>query len=328
MPANLPPDYYAAERRYREASAPEEKIAILREMLSIMPKHKGTEHLQGDLKRKIAKLQSQSKKKHATSRSGGIDHIPPEGAGQAVLVGAPNSGKSSILVGLTNAKSEVAEYPFSTFKPVQGMMPFEDVQVQLIDLPPVSAEYSESWLFNIIRLADLVVFTADLSDPELADRIAETRIILEDHHIVLKPEGERRPQGATAVKPTLVVGTKQDVAAGPAGDRLAELMGDAFPSLTLSMRTGFHVDELRQCLFERLRVIRVYTKIPGKKADMEKPYVLHEGTSVLDAARAIHKELADSMTFARLWGSDAYDGQRVERDHALRDKDVLEVHIR
>ena len=329
MPANLPPDYYAAERRYREANSAEEKITILREMLAIMPKHKGTEHLQGDLKRKIAKLQSQSKKKTATSRSSGLDHIPSEGAGQAALVGAPNSGKSSIVAGLTNAHTEVADYPFSTFRPVQGMMPYEDIQIQLIDLPPVAVEYSESWLFNIIRLADLVLFVNDLSNEDALNQCDQTLSILEEHHIVLKPEGDRRPQGSIAVKPTLVLGTKADDGDAPRrGERLLNHLRDDFPFVHLSIKHGTKIDELKKMMFEKLRVIRVYTKIPGKKADYEKPYILPAGTTVSDAAKSIHKELADSMTFSRLWGSDAYDGQRVERDHVLQDKDVLEVHTR
>ena len=230
MPANLPPDYYAAERRYRESDSPQEKIAILREMLSIMPKHKGTEHLQGDLKRKIAKLQAQAKKKQATSKTPGLDHIPREGVGQAVLVGPPNSGKSSILSTLTHAESLVADYPFSTYKPVVGMMAFEDVQVQLVDMPPVSPSHTESWVFNVVRLADLVLLTIDLSDNFPDKQVADTRRFLESHKILLKKEGVGRPQGPTAVKSTVLIGTKDDAAeSGSRMQKLIELFGDEFP---------------------------------------------------------------------------------------------------
>ena len=329
MPANLPPDYYAAEKRLREAGTPQEKIEILREMLAIMPKHKGTEHLQGDLKRKIAKLSSQAQKKHATTRASGLDHIPREGAGQVVLVGAPNAGKSSILTSLTNARSEVADYPFSTFRPVQGMMAYEDVQVQLIDLPPVSSEYAESWIYNIIRLADLVLFAVDLSVEDVGEQAVRVLGLLEEHRIRLQREGEKRPQGAVAVKPTLLTGTKADtLLAARNAERLQTAYAGTFPTVFLSIQGGANVEELQERVFEGLRVIRVYTKIPGHKADYERPYILDVGTTVQEAAMTIHKELADSMTFARLWGSNAYDGQRVERDHVLQDKDVLEVHTR
>ena len=329
MPANLPPDYYAAERRYREASSIQEKTDILREMLAIMPKHKGTEHLQGDLKRRIAKLNSQAQKKQATTRSSGLDHISREGAGQVVLVGPPNSGKSSILSGLTNAHSEVADYPFSTFKPVQGMMPFEDIQVQLIDLPPVSPEYRESWMYNIIRLADLVLLVIDLLAQTPEGQVLETTGILEEHKVRLQREGERRPQGSVATKTTILVGNKADVVgARKKGEELLLTYGDDFPCLFISIKNQSNVRELRKTIFQGLRVIRVYTKTPGKKSNLTKPYILSLGTTVMDAARTIHKELAESIKYARLWGSDKYDGQRVERDHVLEDGDIIEIHTR
>ena len=329
MPANLPPDYFAAEKRYREAGTPQEKVEILREMLAIMPKHKGTDHLQGDLKRKIAKLQSQAQKKHATSRSSGLDHIPREGAGQAVLVGAPNSGKSSILTSLTNAQSDVAEYPFSTFKPVQGMMAYEDVQVQLVDLPPVSSVYTESWLFNIVRLADLDLLVVDLSVDHPEEQVFETCGILEEHKVFLKREGESKPQGSVAVKPTLLVGTKTDMVQAIGKTKALRLTyGKDFPLVLLSIRNETNVDGFKKEIFKGMKVIRVYTKIPGKKADMDKPYVLPVGTTVQEAAMTIHKELAEMMTFARLWGSDKYDGQRIERDHVMEDGDIIEIHTR
>jgi ribosome-interacting GTPase 1 len=329
MPANLPPDYYAAERRYREAQEPREKIKILREMLSIMPKHKGTEHLQGDLKRKIAKLSSQSKKKSATSRSSGLDHIPREGAGQVVLVGPPNSGKSSILSHLTHAHSEVADYPYSTFKPIQGMMPFEDIQIQLIDLPPVSIQYTESWLYNIVRLADLVLLVVDLSSNTLEEDILEILSLLEEHKIVLKAQGESRPQGSTAFKSTLIIGTKADL---PSADKHGEILISAFnrefPIVFISIQNETNIFYFKEEVFKKLHIIRVYTKIPQKKADLNHPFILPVGTTVMDAASVIHKDLATTMTYARLWGSDKYDGQRIERDHVLGDKDILEIHTR
>ena len=307
----------------------QEKINILREMLAIMPKHKGTEHLQGDLKRRIAKLNSQAQKKQATTRSSGLDHIPREGAGQVVLVGPPNSGKSSLLSGLTNAHSEVADYPFSTFKPVQGMMPFEDIQIQLVDLPPISSEYAESWMYNIIRLADLVLLVIDLSAQRPEEQVLETAGVLEAHKIRLQLEGERRPQGSVAVKSTIFVGNKADVIdARKKGERLLLAYGDDFPCLFVSIKNQSNIQELRKIIFQGLRVIRVYTKTPGKKSDLTKPYVLSFGTTVIDAARTIHKELAETIKFARLWGSDKYDGQRVERDHIMEDGDIIEIHTR
>ena len=327
MPANLPPDYYAAERRFRQASTPEEKINVLREMLAIMPKHKGTEHLQGDLKRKIAKLNVHAQKKQATSRSSGYDHIPREGAGQVAMVGPPNSGKSSILNALTNAQSKVESFPYSTFKPVQGMIPYEDINIQLVDLPPVSERYTESWVFNIVRLADVILLVVDLAGDMPDQRMMETLSILQTHKIELSSEGEAKPQGPTAVKKTLICGTKLDLSSADHGkNSLKEKFGDRFMTLWISILEGVHIESFKTHLYEALDVIRVYTKIPGKKPDMSTPFILRSGSTVLEAANTIHKDLLKSMKYARLWGSEKYQGQRVERDHQLIDKDILEIH--
>lgn len=329
MPANLPPDYYAVEKRYREASSVSEKIELLREMLAIMPKHKGTEHLQGDLKRRIAKLNSQAQKKQGATRASGLDHIPREGAGQVVLVGVPNAGKSSIVAKMTNAHTEVADYPFSTFKPVQGMMAYEDIQIQLVDLPPVSQAYSESWMFNIIRLADLVLLIVDLSQPNPEEQVLEICSLLESHKIILQREGEGRPQSAIAYKSTLLVGTKVDTdGAQQKAEQLISVFGGEYPYTFISIETGFNLNEFLAIVFNGLKVLRVYTKTPGKKSDLTHPYVLPQGATVHDAAVMIHKEIAERMHYARIWGSEKYDGQRVERDHVMADGDVLEVHIK
>lgn len=329
MPANLPPDYYAAERRYREARDIPEKINILREMMALMPKHKGTEHLQGDLKRKIAKLQNQSQKKQVRNKYTGLDHIPMEGAGQAVLVGLPNSGKSSILSVLTHAKPEIADFPFSTFKPIQGMMPYEDIQIQLVDLPPISEAYTEYWVFNIIRLANIVLLIIDLSRPNAVKDVEQLRDQLENHKIVIKKEGESKPQGSIALKTALIIGSKSDTENSKENiKKLNYQYLNSFPIIPISIIDNQALDQLSRQLFQAMRIIRVYTKVPGKKSDFEKPYILPRGTTVFDAAKTIHKDLADRMKYARIWGTDIYDGQRVEKDHILTDRDVIEIHTR
>jgi ribosome-interacting GTPase 1 len=329
MPANLPPDYYAAERRFRAASDSNEKINILREMLAIMPKHKGTEHLQGDLKRKIAKLHSLTQKKHAQSRSSGLDHIPREGVGQAVFVGSPNSGKSSLLNQLTNAHSPVEEYPFSTFKPVQGMMDYEDVQVQLVDMPPLTTNYTEYWMFNIIRLADLVLLVVDLSAEKPSDQILDICSLLEEHNIKLQRKGEGRPQGALAVKSTLIIAMKKDIDGAVEKSKSLQIHYQSnFPFFFGSTKSKNDMQSIRKNIYQAMCVIRVYTKNPGNKADYEKPYILPLGATIMDVARLIHKDLCENMKFARIWGSDKYDGQRVERNHVLEDRDIIEIHTR
>jgi ribosome-interacting GTPase 1 len=325
MPANLPPDYYAAERRFRTENDIQEKINILRDMLAIMPKHKGTEHLQGDIKCKIAKLSSESQKSKGGSRQSLYDHIPREGAGQAVLVGPPNCGKSTLTDRLTHAHPKVADYPFSTFRPVCGMMPFEDIQIQLVDLPPVS-EMTESWVYNIIRLADLVLWIVDLSDQTTDVQINQIIKQLEEHHIQLVSEGEKRPQGPIACKTALIVGSKADTMSDTRRwEQVLQAIPDSFNAVQLSYQPE-SVEAFKKKVFEALKIIRVYTKTPGKSIDYERPYILHGSASVADAASIIHHDLVEQMKYARIWGSEKYEGQRVTRDHTLSDRDVIEIH--
>jgi len=329
MPANLPPDYYAAERRLRAASDIQEKIQIIREMLAIMPKHKGTEHLQGDLKRKIAKLNSDAQKKKGVNRQYAFDYIPREGAGQVVLVGAPNSGKSTIVNRFTHANAAVAAFPFSSYKPVCGMMPFQDIQIQLIDLPPIDEYITESWVYNIIRLADVIVLTIDLSDEKAADRMVTIQQCLTNHQIQIVAQGEGRPQGSVAKKTTLLLGTKTDTPnALIYWDTCFKKLTDSIAYARISFYPDKGLNEFRQILFQCLHVVRIYTKMPGKEPDMEKPYILSECSNVWDAAIAIHKDLAYSMTYSRIWGSEKYEGQRVNRNHILEDGDIIEIHTR
>ena len=167
MPANLTPDYQAAEERYRQADTIEEKIEALREMLATIPKHKGTEKLQADIKRRLSKTQQeQMQRRRSGARRHDPSHIPGEGAGQIALIGPPNTGKSSLLAAITHAQPDIAEYPFTTHAPQPGMMTYEDVQVQLIDTPPLTHEPFDFLHVNIARNADAVLLVVDTVDEE------------------------------------------------------------------------------------------------------------------------------------------------------------------
>ena len=324
MPANLTPEFKKARERLRTASSPEEKLAALEEMLATIPKHKGTDKMQADIKRRIAKLRESSagKKGHRS----GYDHIPKEGAGQVVLVGAPNGGKSSLLAALTNAKPEVADYPFSTQAPAPGMMVFEDVSIQLVDLPPLTREYTEGWVYGLIRGADLVLLVVDAGELALApDRIEELLGLLEERHVVLIADGE--PTGEderTRRIPCCVVLAKADLV----GDEAAfGVDGCPYRCVAVSAATGARLDALRRELFDALRIVRVYTKLPGRKPDMEEPYTLPVDSTVLDAVRTVHRDFVDQLKYVRIWGSGRFDGQQVPSDHRLEDGDIIEIHV-
>ncbi len=322
MPANLTPQYLEADRKFKTATTPQDKLAALEEMLATIPKHKGTEKMQADLKRRIAKLRAQTQQRKSAARGRPIHHVDREGAGQVALVGAPNVGKSSLLRALTNAQPEVADYPFTTRVPLPGMMAYENVQIQLVDLPPVTPEVTEGWLFSIIRTADAAALVVDLSTDDMLSQTEQVRALLGVAKLTLVVEAREPNQ-----KRALVVATKLD--AEGAASRLAlfrEFAGNALPIVPVSATHGTGLGELRRALFHLLGVIRVYSKPPGRKADNAAPFILKQGATVLDAAEAIHKDFVARLKYARLWGQAEYQGQMVGRDHVLEDGDMIELH--
>lgn len=326
MPANLPPQYLEVEQRYRQASDPEEKLAALKEMLAMIPKHKGTDKLQADIKKRIAKLQDKVKRQDKVARKSAIYQIEKEGAGQIVLIGSPNSGKSTIVASTTGATPEVAPYPYTTWSPTTGMMLFEDIQFQLIDTPPLSEEHNEYWLFDIVRRAEIVMLVVDMGYKPLVD-IETCREILKEHKILLTGR-KQKEEGGFMVKRTMVIGNKIDLPGGPDNaEILEELYGDTVPMLFVSAIENKSLELLKIETFKFLNVVRIYSKTPGKKADYDKPYVAPVGSTVHDIARMVHKEIADSLTFARIWGEEK-DGLRIPKDYVVKDREILEFHTK
>ena len=327
MPANLTPEFLKARKRLRHAKDPDEKLAILEEMLATIPKHKGTDKMQADIKRRIAKLRESQSQSKRTGKSSGHDHVPREGAGQVVLIGPPNTGKSSLLTALTNARPEVAEYPFSTLAPVPGMMAFEDVSIQLLDLPPITPEYTESWVFNLIRGCDIGLVVLDASDGDLTvDELEELRGLLEEKHLRLVVAVEGGTEERVREIPTAIVLNKADLASPETVERRAERL--PFPVHGTSARTGSGTSALRKRVFEALHIVRVYTKLPGKKPDMTEPYTLPCGSTALDAVQTVHRDFVERLKYVRIWGSGRFDGQQVPADHLLEDGDIVEIHLR
>jgi len=325
MPANLSPEYLEADRRFKSAKSTEEKLAALEEMFATIPKHKGTEKMQADIKRRLSKLRSEQAKRPA-SRAGLIHRVEREGAGQVALVGPPNGGKSSLVRHLTHATPEVADYPFTTRVPLPGMMPFEDIQIQLVDLPPVHPDFPESWLYQIVRNADAGLLVVDLSDPDLLEDLETTLGQLANAKVQLGPGPLPEAPGWMAKK-TLLVGNKLDAA--DAADDLAilkELYGARFPILALSAETGEGLEALPRALFELLELVRVYTKSPGRKLELTAPYVLRRGSRLTDLAAHVHHDFLTQLKYARVWGHGKFEGQMVNRDYLLVDKDVVELH--
>jgi len=323
MPANLTPQYLEADRKFKEATTPQAKLSALEEMLATLPKHKGTEKMQADIKRRIAKLRQESQRKRGAARGKPVFHVDKEGAGQVALVGSPNAGKSMLLCALTNAEAEVAAYPFTTRVPQPGMAVFENIQIQLVDLPPVSEEFAEAWLYSIIRGADAALLVVDLARPDI---VVDTEALLQllakaNITLVAGRLQESRQKRAS------VVANKLDVP--HAAEHLAQLrqyLEDRLPIFPTSAQTGTGVETLRPAMYEMLDVIRVYSKPPGKKVDLTAPFILKKGATVLDAAETIHKDFVAKLKYARLWGRNGFQGQMIGRDHFLADGDIVEMH--
>ena len=345
MPANLSPEYKRAEQAYRAAQDERERLAHLKEMLRTIPKHKGTEHLQADLKSRIKQLtEDLSGPKKGAARTGPVHIVRREGAAQIALLGPPNSGKSALHVRLTGSRAAVGPYPHTTHEPMPGMLPFEDIHIQLIDLPPISSDYIESWLLNALQPADAALLVVDLSDPECTEQIEAVIARLDEKRISLVAEwpgaaeepapdeggGEESvPDPFRVHLPTLLVANKTDVEYNPADlDVLRELTGVRFPSLAVSAETGAGVDAIAPFLFRELGIVRVYTKTPGKAPEMDRPFTIRRGSTVVDVARLVHKEIAGSLRYARVWGTGVFDGQQVGPEHPLSDRDVVELHMR
>ncbi len=324
MPANLSPEFHRAEERLRAAKTIAEKVDALEEMLRVIPKHKGTDHMQADLKSRIAKLRKEGGKKG--SKSGFSYIVPREGAGQVALAGPPNSGKSSLVRALTRATPAVGDYPFTTREPVPGMMPFEDIAFQLVDLPPVSGQHTEPWVFDLVRYADLVWVVVD--GERAIEGFDECRRVLEGHNVGLYPAGAvPRYDTAAVQKKALVVLTGLDVpGVAETVPVVEDLLEGRWRVAGVSSVDGTGLADLARRTFEAFGIIRVYTKQPGKPRDDSAPFALARGATVGDLAERIHKDLAETMTFARIWGASAFDGQSVQKDHVLAEGDIVEVH--
>jgi ribosome-interacting GTPase 1 len=327
MPTNLPPEYFEAEKRYKEAGTPSEKIAALEELIATIPKHKGTDKLRADFRRRLSKLREEAVKKKKSGK-GDLYTVEREGSAQIALVGLANSGKSSILADLSHAHPIIAEYPMATVMPLSGMMPFEDIQFQLVDLPPIGNESMDGWISGILRNADMFLIVLDLSqDPDIQAELLLDQ--LDRWRICTYKKGETaKKDDHIKYKRILLVANKNDL--DPDHKALNNLQNHyegEYHIKAVSAATKDGMEALRQTIFEVSGIIRVYTKEPGKEPDLGTPFTLPAGSTIIELAENIHKDFINKLRFACVWGSSKFPGQKMHRDHILHDKDIIEFHL-
>ena len=325
MPANLPPQYFEAEKRFRLARSAEEKIMALEEMLAIMPKHKGTDHLKADLRRKIAKLTEESEKKAGAKRASML--IEKEGAAQVAVIGVPNAGKSQLVSSITNASPQVAEYPFTTHTATPGMMEFENIKIQLIDTPPLSEQPTEWWLRHMLIRADALLVVVDLSSDPLVQLENITAQLAGMRIGIGNLKGGEAQDVILSQKKALIIGNKVDLGAGEGYIALRNKYGGQLAVTAVSAKQGNGLEQLRYEIYKMLDIIRVYTKAPGKKPELNDPIVLERGSTLEDAAAEVHKDFRAKLRYARIWGSGKHDGVMAKRNHVLQDGDIIELHL-
>jgi uncharacterized protein len=328
MPTNLPPDYYDAEKRYREAGTPSEKILHLEEMIKIVPKHKGTDHLRADLRRTLSKLKEDAQARKKQGGHSSVFNIEREGAGQAVLFGMPNSGKSALVAALTNAEPEVSEAPFTTWTPLPGMMTYQDIQIQLIDTPPLDRGFVDPQLFDLARRTDVILLVVDLlADP--VQQVEDSLEMLSERRIApLQHQGRYEEQARMVYLPFIVLANKcDDVEMDEIYDLFCELVCEDMTAIPVSALTGRNFEAFKSRLYRDLGIIRVYARPPGKEPDMERPFVLKEGSTVEDLAVKVHRDFATKLKSARVWGSSAFEGQMVSKDYPLKEGDIVELRV-
>ena len=330
MAANLTPQYRQAEAEFRRAGTPEEELRCLEQMLREMPNHKGTDKLQAELKQKISKArQDVAQAKQAGARKGPAHKIPRQGAGRAVIIGGPNAGKSSLLKSLTRATPEVAPYPFTTREPQVGMMPWEDVMVQLVDTPPITHDVLDAGLLALIRGCEVVLLLVDLAADDGPEQLHDVLHRLNATKTRLARESYLDEQDiGLSFTQTLLVFNKIDLP--EAGERIAllnELGRLDLPEIRISAEQGLGLEGLRRAVYQALDVVRVYTKLPTKKDADDAPFTLRRGGTLFDVAALVHRDLAANFKYARVWGSHAIGGAILKGDYIVQDGDVVEIHV-
>ena len=328
MPANLTPQYRLAEQRYKQATTLSEKIDALRNMMAIIPKHKGTEHLRAGLRSRMSRhVHEFENPKGGVGGGSQPFNIRKEGIGQSVWIGLANSGKSELLNALTGMHAKVGDYQFTTQIPNVGMIQFENVRIQLIDPPSLEFPDTKTQVYGLIRNADTFIFVVDLT-MDATKQAQHLCAILEPWGFDFYGGSQGVPDDDNKLKNMVsILANKWDSeGAAVAWEELERSFGSRFPLLRTSCLDGTGLDKVGNMLFQQLGRMRIYTKTSVGNVDYQNPIVLEQGSTVSDAGARLHKKWKTAVKYALLWGSGKFDGQRVSREYVLSDGDIVELH--
>jgi len=327
MPTNLPPEYKKIEERFKAAETVEEQIELLEELISVVPKHKGTDHLRADLRRKLSKLKERGQSQKKSGRAASPYMIDKEGGGQIAVIGPTNVGKSTLVDELTNAEPDVSEHPFTTWQPSPGMMDIDNIQVQLIDTPPIDREFIEPEFYQLLRRADMILLVVDLEGDAIGQLNQAVEMLIENRVIPLHLKARYEEIGNKYI-PLLVLGNKfDDESADENYNIFCALMEEEWPCLPISALTKRNIDKMKQTIFDTLGIMRVYSKSPNKEPDRSAPFVIEKGSTVEEFSLKLHRDFYENLKSAKVWGSSDFDGQMVSRDYVLHDEDIVELKI-
>jgi ribosome-interacting GTPase 1 len=324
MPTNAGPEYKRAEDAFRTAKTIDEKIARLEDMMAVLPKHKGTDHLYADLKRRMSKLQKQQESTARKTGGGPTLGFTKEGAAQVILVGPPNSGKSSILKATTNANPEIGVYPFTTHSMQPGMVAYEDIQIQVVDAPPVTSDYMPTHMLSLVRGADAVLLVADLANDSMIEDLEAIFETFALRHV--RFVGEKNEDNRDLLLCRVLANKTDAPGAETRLELLRDLVGKQFEIVPFSCRNPDPVSALADMVFQWLEIVRVYTKAPGKKPDLKRPYTVFTGRTVGDICALVHKDFIEKLRFARMWRGTGTP-VTVSKQEIVHDGDILELHI-